>query len=147
MSSSNQVLNTGQQAITNYDVSKIFLWNNRYETGSYNNSGYEEVTLPAGRLMGRVSATQMLVPHDSSASDGSQFPVGILNKEHIVAEGDTVNVSICVSGDVEESLITLAAGDTLNTVIDGRSIRDRIGADTVGIKLVAGTELTGYDNQ
>jgi hypothetical protein len=35
----------------------------------------------------------------------------------------------------------------MDTVISARTIRDRIGADTVGIKLVGETELTGYDNQ
>lgn len=145
--SANTVLNTGQQTITNYDVTKIFVYNNRYEEGQYNNSGYDEVTLALGTLMGRVSATQMLVPHDSSASDGSQYPVGVLAQARTVDAGETVYVTICVSGDVVESQITLAAGDTMNTVISDRSIRDRIAGDTMGIKLVGGTEMTAFDNQ
>lgn len=146
MSADNTLL-TSNQATTNYDVTKIFVWDNRYIDGQYNNSGYEEVTLALGTLMGRISATQLMVPLNSAATDGSQFPVGILAQGRTVAEGDTIDISICVSGDVAESQVILADGDTMDTVISDRSIRDRIGADTVGIKLVGGTEMTDFDNQ
>ncbi len=147
MSSNSIVLNTGQQAIINFDVSKIFIWNNRYEKADYTNSTYDDVVLTAGMLMGRVSASQEIVPLASGASDGSQFPVGILAQDATVEGGDTVSLYICVAGDVVEGKVTLDGSDTLSTVISGRSIRDRIAADTVGVKLVVSTELTGLDNQ
>lgn len=147
MSENNTVLNNGQQAITNYDVSKIFIWGNRYSKANYTNSTYDPITLSAGTVMGRVSATQEIVPLESGASDGSQFPVGILSQSATVDEGDTVELAFCVEGDVVEEKVILSGLDTLSTVISGRSIRDRIGSDTVGIKLTAGTELTAYDNQ
>lgn len=147
MSSNSIVLNTGQQAIVNFDVSKIFVWNNRYEKADYTNSGYDDVVLAAGTLMGRVSATQEIIPLASGASDGSQYPVGVLAQDITVEGGATVSLYICVAGDVVEDKVILDGSDTLSTVISGRSIRDRIAADTVGIKLVPSTELTGYDNQ
>lgn len=147
MSSNDQVLNTGQQATTNYDVSKIFLWDNRYENAEYNNSSYDDVTLPAGRLMGRVTTTGKIVPHNSSATDGSQYPVGILANEHVVPASTTVTLSICVAGDVATEKVVLYGSDTMSTPISGKQIKDRIASDTVGIKLVSTTELTGYDNQ
>lgn len=147
MSSNNVVENTGQQAIITTDPSKIFIWGNRYENGSCNNATYDPVTLLAGRLMGRVSATGLLAAHDSSATDGSQFPVGILAQDVTIEEGSTKPVSICVAGDVVEDKVLLASGDTLETVISDRRIRDRIAADTVGIKLVPSTENSYYDNQ
>lgn len=147
MSTVSQVLNNGQQAITNYDLSKIFIGGNRYDKANYTNSGYDPVTLSAGTLMGRVSANQKIVPHVSTASDGSQYPVGILASEVTVDDGDTVELYFCTAGDVAEGKVILGGSDTLDTVISGRSIRDRIAADTVGIKLVAGTEMTAIDNQ
>lgn len=148
MSSSDQVLNNGQQAITNYDTSKIFLWNNRYDTFEYENSTGAEVTLEAGTVMGRISTSGKVVPLDSGASDGSQFPIGVLNSKWTVADGETVNVSLCVSGDVaSDKLVFTDEYDDLDTVVSDRRLRDRIGSDTVGIKLVSGTELTGYDNE
>ncbi len=147
MSTNNQVLNTGQQAITNYDVSKIFIGNNRYENALYNNSSYDSVTLRAGMLMGRISANNYIVPLQSDASDGSQFPVGILASDYVVEDGDSVNLSLCVAGDVAEEKIIFTGQDTIETVVSSRRLRDRIAADTVGIKVVSGTEMADYDNQ
>ncbi len=146
-SSNEQVLNTGQQAITNYNTTKIFVGNNRFENGQYVNSSYDDVTLPGGRLMGRIKTSGKLVPHNSSATDGSQYPVGILNENHVVEAGDTAQVSICIAGDVVESQVVLYGSDLMSTVIDDKQIRDRIASDTVGIILVGGDELTDYDNQ
>lgn len=148
MSTQTVILNNGQQAILDTDTSKIFLWDNRFETGNRTNSTYVDENLVAGTVMGRVSATQKLVPLQSDAADGSQTPVGILNKDWVILAGVTQAVSICVAGDVaEEKLIFTKAGDDLDTVISGRSLRDRIGGDTVGVKLVSSTENTGVDNR
>jgi hypothetical protein len=147
MSTQSQALNTGQQAIINTDLSKIFIWNNRYENALYNNSAYDAVTLSAGTLMGRVAATGWIKPLASGASDGSQFPVGILANDITVDGGDLVTVAICVAGDVAEEMIILDGSDTMETTISDKRLRDRIGSDTVGIKLVQSTEMTGYDNQ
>ena len=135
------------QLTSNFDTSKIFVWDNRYEKNDYTNSGYADETLEAGTLMGRVAATAALVKHDSNAVDGSQYPVGVLKSEHEVVAGDTVEVYICVSGDVVLGKLVLKAGDSLYDVIDGRALYDRIAGDTLGIKLVESTELTGEDNQ
>jgi hypothetical protein len=97
--------------------------------------------------MGRISASQKLVPLASGASNGSQFPVGILADDYTVDYGESANVTICIGGDVAEELVTLNGTDTLATVISSRSIRDRIAADTLGIKLVLGEQMTAYDNQ
>ena len=147
MSTNNVVLNNGQQAIINTNTAKIFVWNNRYISAEYTNSTYDAVTIPAGTLMGRVHATGEVIPLASGASDGSQFPLGVLASDYTVDAGDTVSVSLCVEGDVVEAYVVLDGSDTMDTVISARTIRDRIGADTVGIKLVGETELTGYDNQ
>ena len=137
------------QRTTNYDTAKIFIWNNRYESGEYTNPSTSgaEVTLAKGTLMGRVSATQKLKPLVSTASDGSQFPVGILADDYTVDYLESATVFICTAGDVAEELVVLASGDTFNTVISSRSIRDRIAADTVGINLVSGQAQDGIDNQ
>lgn len=147
MSIVDETLNTGQQSITNYDVSKIFVWKNKYKTGLFENGTYDPIEMIPGRLLGRVSATQKIVPHASDAADGSQFPVGVLAQYALVDEGEERELMFCVDGHVVENKVILAEGDTLDTVIDGRSIRDRIGADTVGINLIASTERTGFDNQ
>lgn len=148
MSTIDTIDNTDNQMTTNYDVSKIFIWGNRFVGAQYNNDGYAPVTIAEGTVMGRIKTTGKVIPLESDATDGSQYPVGILQRTITVDEGDTVIVDICIAGDVaQEKVILVKDGDTLETVIDNRQIRDRITGDTMGIKLVPGTEQTGFDNQ
>jgi hypothetical protein len=150
MSSANQVLNTGQQAITNYNTAKIFIYNNRFQNETYINSGYVAVSIPAGTVMGRIGASQTIVPLVSTATDGSQYPVGILGCDLTnIAAGASVGVTLCISGDVAQEQIVLQGSDTLKTLIgtSNRSIFDHIVSDTMGIKIVPTSELTQTDNQ
>lgn len=153
MSTVNQVLNTGQQAINNYDVSKIFIFENKFQDAPYNNSAYADVTLQTGTVMGRVTGTGYIKPCVSSATDGSQVPIGVLNETRTFAAGFLGNVGICVAGSVvAEKLIFITPTDNLDTSVTigavTRRMRDRIQSDSVGILLVEGTdELTKFDNQ
>lgn len=147
MSTIDTVLNTGQQAITNVETSKIFIWENRFDKAEYTNSTYDAVTLPAGTVLGRSSSTLEVKPLTSGATDGSQFPVGILNETHTIEAGDTKTLAYCVYGDVAKEMVVLQGSDTLDTVVSSKTIGDRIASDTVGIRLVATDELTGFDNQ
>lgn len=139
--------NTSNQLTVNTSTEKIFLWNNRFESGVVENDEvYDDLVLKAGTVMGRVASTRKLVVIAKAASDGSQFPVGVLNQDWTIAAGDEQTVSICVAGDVNQNALVLPVGTALTDVISGKTLKDRIGSDTVGIKLVESTELTGYDN-
>lgn len=148
MSSINIRVNTGLQITTDYDLAKIFVWNNRYENDSYvNNSNYNPVTILAGTVMGRITTTGYVQPSSASAVDGSQRPIGILANDVVqLAGGTSKKVSLCVSGDVAAEQLIFFFGDTLETVSDGRRFKDRIQADSVGLKLVYRTEMSGFDN-
>jgi len=141
---------TNNQAFLNTDVTKIFILNNRYQSADFDrvNATYDDITIPAGTVMGKISATGKVVPLTSGASDGSQYPIGILAEDitKVAGVNDTIEVTFCVSGDVNINMIDLQGSDTLNTVISGRSIHDRIGGDTVGVNLVPSTEMTSFDN-
>lgn len=153
MSTVNQVLNTGQQAITNYDVSKIFVFENKFQDAPYNNSAYADVTLQMGTVMGRVTGTGYIKPCVSTATDGSQVPIGVLNETRTFSAGFLGDVGICVAGSVvAEKLIFVTATDNLDvSVASGgvtKRMRDRIASDSVGILLVEDSdELTKFDNQ
>ncbi len=147
MSEITQVFNDGDSAQFNRDVSKIFIGCNEYEARSYTNSTYDDVTLLAGTVMGIVATSGQLKPLTSGASDGSQFCVGILRETHIVEAGDQVDIFVCVSGKVAEEKLLLQDSDTLETVVSGRRIRDKIAAETVGVLIIPpADELTGWDN-
>jgi hypothetical protein len=129
---------------TKYEIVKLCIFNNTFANGEINNSDYEPITLKAGTLLGRVATTNLLTPHSASASDGSQFPVGALAGDYTIEDGDTVQVSMVVSGEVNENAIILNENDDFDTVISGKTLRDRIGSDTVGITLVPIQELGNY---
>lgn len=147
MSTSTTVNQTDSQLHVDYDVAKIFLGCNRYDTGTYTNSTGAAVTLEAGTLMGRVSATGKLLPLASAATDDSNIPVGILSHSVTVADTASKELTFAVEGNVAEEKVIFDGTDDLDTVVSGRTLRDRIGGDTVGIKLVSTTENTAYDNQ
>lgn len=139
--------NSNQLNVKN-DQAKMFVWDNRYDSAeSTTNSTYDDETIPAGTLLGKVSATGKVKALTSGASDGSQYPVGILQTDSVIPAGSSTVLTFCVSGDVVASKVVLDGSDTMSTVISGRSIKDRIGADTVGIKLVNSDELTAADNE
>lgn len=137
--------NNGVQLFVNTDLSKVFLWENRYNTGTYTNSLYDPLVLKAGTLLGRIGFNQKLFLCDSQAIDGSQYPVGILAQDITIEEGETVELSYCVYGDVAEEKVIFAGDDTYNSIVSGQSLRDRIGM--FGVRLVPTTEMTAFDNQ
>lgn len=146
MSEVTTTTNTNNQLTNNYDYSKIFLFDNRYENGVISNGGGSDITLNAGTLIGRIAANQELAACASGATDGSQFPIGVLAQTVIVPAGGSINASFGVAGEVAEEKIIFDGSDTFDTLVDGRSLRDRIASDSVGIKLVSSVENTGFDN-
>jgi hypothetical protein len=148
MSYGNTRVNTGVQTTTDVNVSKIFIWNNRYETDNEtNNYTYSTLSLYAGTVMGRVRGTGVLVPSKASAVDGSDVPVGILAHDLInMIAGETRTCTVCIAGDAAQEQLIFIDGDTLDTVVNGRRYRDRIQGDTAGIILRSVTGMTDYDN-
>lgn len=142
---------TNNQRTTFTDTSKVFIGGNRYDVfdTDFTNSSYATLGIAEGTVFGQVAGTLKVKPLDPLAQDGSQYPIGILKGKLEVESGSyfTDQVTLCVAGDVAENKVLFADNvTTINTVVDGRTLRARIGSDTVGIKLVASTELTEYDN-
>ncbi len=147
MSTLSTVFNNGQTAQFNRDNSKIFLGGNRYDIRTYVNPSGSPVVLAAGTLMGTISANGRILPLASAAVDGSNLPVGVLRDDHTVAGSATVNMYICIGGDVAEEGIIFQGADTMATVVSGKTLRDRIASDTLGIKIVRTADnLTAVDN-
>lgn len=152
MSSVTEVNVTGNQAHFDYDVSKIFINNNRYLSGSLlNASGGVKSFLP-GLVVARIAASAKIVPFDGSATNGAQIPIGVLKSTVTdLADAAEKDVNVCISGDVVEDKIILEAG-TLESVVtigtgteNTRIVRDMI--QSLSIVIVDSEELTGFDNQ
>lgn len=147
MSTISEEFNNGNAAQFNRDTKKTFLGIEGSITADFTNADDEAVVLPEGTVMGRLHATGKIVPLTSAATDGSQFPVGILLGDHTVDAADTATLTVVTGGSVAEECLILQGSDTLDTVITARRIRDRIAFDTLGIRIVkTADDLTGYDN-
>lgn len=150
MSTNSVTNNTGNFLSVNTDTSKIFIWENRYFSAPYNNSAYGSVTILAGTVMGRVTSTGYVKPCDSTASDGSQVPVGILAEDLIAAGGSLLNVSLCYYGDVaKEQLIFARSTDNFDTTVTfatGGTARMFDLIHRAGLRIVSTTNMTDFDN-
>lgn len=136
--------NTDSQQTTTYNTAKIFLGDNAYETGFHNNAGYADVALVAGQVMGRVTLTDEIIPTIADATDGSQFPIGVMSHDITVEPGITQTITLCTKGRVDGDLLVFDAGDTKETVVDGRRLKDLL--TMIGFELLYGTEMTSQDN-
>jgi hypothetical protein len=140
---------TGSELFATYDLSKIFLFNNEFEDAPVGNATGSAITYLPGTVMGRISATGLIIPAASAANDGSQFPIGILNRGIVLQPSDSRTVSICISGEVAGEMLILAGSDTLDTVVtnaNGRRMRDVIVANSAGIIIKFSENLTFGDN-
>jgi len=87
------------------------------QTDVYTNGSGSEVTIPAGRLLGRIATTGKIALQNSAATDGSQVPIGVCLAEYVVADTESINIAFIVQGQVNYGLIGFQSGDTLTTVI------------------------------
>ena len=144
MSEVTNVLQTTNQLITNYDVSKFLLGFNSFINGSVEADG-ADVDLVQGMVMGRVSADGLLTPLVATATDGSQYPVGICIIDQTVTDGDTDAVQLVNKGKLALEKISFLGAETLATVVSGRQLTDWL--NDLGMMLPDAEELTKIDNQ
>lgn len=145
MSEATQRSATANQRTVDYDRGIAFLGSNIFKSETYASQGAESI-LPEGTVMGKINASGEVVELDATASDGSQYPYGILASPKTVAAGSQPELSICVSGEVDKSAVSFKNGETFATVVAGRRLDDRIGGDTQGVNLVDVTEHSALDN-
>lgn len=142
------VVNTNNQQFTNYDRSKLLLGFNQFITGDVTASG-DDVEIVEGMVIGRIAATEKLVPADKDATDGSQIPVGLAVVTETVTDGTTKTINLVNKGRVDSSKINFADTETLATTIgptnNKRTFKDYL--SDLGLILESGTELTKVDNQ
>ena len=159
MSTLTVVNNTGNQAQFDYDISKIFIFKNRYVAATFINLSGGTLSYAPGTLVGRVAASNKITKCDSAATDGSQIPIGVLKSTitALVDDGE-VAVNFCNSGDVVEDKLVFTGAETLATVV---TVKGGAGLDvantnvrtlgdmlrSLGINIIESTENNVFDNQ
>lgn len=145
--SNTEVIGQGSNFLhVRHNTAKTFIGDNDYRADEVlENATGGELTYEEGTLLGRVTATGNLVPCVSGAADGSQFPVGILASCRTIAAAGTSEVSLCIGGNIREGALILDAGDTLESVVDGRQLKDLIAQLNIYIR--PADELSQPDNE
>jgi hypothetical protein len=141
--------------VTNFSQRNIFIWNNRFnsQAAEYTDSGSGS-TLAAGIMIGRISATGKVKQCITTATDGSQIPIGILLADYEVAASASVDLTFGIAGDVDSGMIVFGGSpaDTLSSAVFLNDGTTKIGTvldvlNGKGILPIATNEMTYEDTQ
>lgn len=149
MSEVTNTLNNENAVFNNYDLTKLFIWGNRYDDATFkNNTGAGPTDFAPGTVLGRDSTDNTIVPLDSAVTgNGEDIPIGILAKgiSQLADAGTVPNVAFCTGGDVaREKVIFINAGDDFDTVVANRTLEDHLLSQN--IRAIESDQLTGTDN-
>lgn len=131
-----------------YDLRKIFVFRNEYESASFRNNLPTTQTFLPGTLLAEDPATGELIPLDSTLAGAAEArtPVGVLAQkiENIATTVVVENISFCVRGDVASELLIFQGTDTLSTLTAGYRIGGWL--RRIGIRVVDSIDLKLTDN-
>lgn len=141
------VTETDNQIHVDREFTKLRGGNCHYVDGDITASG-ADVVLVIGMVLGRVAATNKLTPLVATATDGSQFPVGVVIASTTIVDGTTETITVVNKGTINESLINFLGAETLATTIglanNLKTIRDLM--NDLGFILETSTDAYKYDN-
>lgn len=136
---------------TDYDLSKIFVWHNRFQKATFKNNTGDEKAFEPGLVLARDSSDNTIVPLDiANTTNGRNIPVGVLHQpvESSVDGAETTNVSFCTEGDVDSSKLIFEDGSsTLATAVsqaNARTIGDLL--LLLAIRPIDTVENSAFDN-
>lgn len=142
--------------VNNYNQRNTFIWANRYNTIvlTDTNATGSDIQLLQGMLIGRIAATGLAKQSISTATDGSQIPIGVLAVDTLVAAGTSENLTICIQGDVDYSMLVFG-GSPVDTVASkiytdtGAAYLGTYGdlLNGLGVLPIVSTQMTYLDNQ
>lgn len=144
MSTGTTTLSTRNQLYTEYDYSKIFIFDNDFQNMTLLEGASAETTFEAGTLLGRITSGGKVIPLASGATDGSQLPVGILAETITLAADAEASVRVCIKGELPVGKIGFDGTDDLETVVSARTLGDRL--HDLGIYPKNVDELSESDN-
>ena len=137
---------TRNQSTALYTLEHIFLFDNRYDEKTFNNTtATAQVTLLPGHLLFKLNATDVDLL-DAAANIENVVGICAVAEENIVADAGTLPINMAIQGDIAEEGLVLTGGVTLDTVIPTTqlTLRDRL--NELGFHLVSGVENTKHDN-
>jgi len=120
-------INTESQSGVEVKFGQTFVRINDTAKETLVNNTADEITIVSGTLLGRVNSTMKVTFFDASAVDGSQYPVGAVAKDFTLGAGEEVGIVMVYDGAIpDDNLVTAQEDDTMSTIIDGISLKDRL---------------------
>lgn len=139
---------SGGQTITSIDNSELALGSNEFITAEYTNGTGSEITIPEGTVFGRITTGKKAAILSYDATDGSKNPLGVLYNgiagSKVVAIGATVEITLITKGDIDGSKLAFASDTTVDSVVDGVILSDRL--NQIGLNIQSINQLTKLDN-
>jgi hypothetical protein len=138
---------TRNQSTADYEVKKIFIFDNRFTEGVYKNNSGSSLTLKPGMLAVRDTAVAGgLLP---ATADNLEAVIGVVSVDGdlVLANNATANINICTKGTVDGNRLVLPASVTLNTVPTdaAKTLRDIL--EGIGLHIdTSAVEMTKFDN-
>jgi len=115
----------------------VVLFEPNYEQNTLNATG--AITMVAGTVLGRITASGKLKEYDAGAGDGSEIPLAVLQDEQVFAGAGDVAINAIVGGQVRlTSLVAHGVGALTQGEVD--QLRD------FTILARATRELSEFDN-
>ena len=130
---------TNNQIVIDYNSSKFLVGGGHtFIRRDYANISGALESLSECQVMGRVSATGKVIPCVSTAVDGSQYPIGFNfdAKTDVAIAGTIDDLLIVNGGGIRRDKIVLTGTDTLNTVVDGRTIEDWLITNCTNLEII-----------
>ncbi|MBB6236498.1 hypothetical protein HDC90_001110 [Pedobacter sp. AK013] len=147
MQTINQRNATRNQSTADFEVKRIFIFDNRFERGVFKNTTGGSFTLQAGMLVVRDTAvTGGLLP---ATALNFQDAIGIaaMEEDVVLANNETVNIMYGTKGTVDGLKLVLPATVTLNSVATGdtKTLGDLLNGLGLHLDLTT-VENTKFDN-
>ncbi len=138
---------TRNQSTADYELRKIFIFDNRFVEGAYKNNSGSSLTLKSGMLAVRdTSVPGGFLP---ATVDNLLDVIGIVAVDGsvLLANAAATNINICTKGTIDGNLLVMPAGVTLNTVPTdaNKTVRDIL--EGIGFHIdTSSVEMTKFDN-
>ena len=139
---------TNNQSTVDFVRENIFIFGNRYQTGTFINDSGATATFAAGSLVLRDTTTaNQIKPAVAGATLIDVIGIlAIANPTELVDDGTIEEANYCIKGEIDATLLDLPSGVTLDTVPTGaaKNLRDIL--TDLGFVLFNVTENAKLDN-
>lgn len=136
---------TRNQSTVDYSRQNVFVYGNRYQEETFKNTTTGEFTAATGVLVIRSTVAPFEVKPALTAAEMADV-IGILDidGENVLVADGTISANVCISGDIDSSLIDLPSGITLATKVGNKCLKDVLTG--LGFVLKNVTENSKFDN-